>query len=68
MSTEKSVWLRPAAKHHSPHVVVAALAIMGLYAWQDDPDLILIVVTAVAISGVAAGLIEALRWLWTRVT
>jgi hypothetical protein len=37
---------------------------MGLYAWKDDPDLILIVATSIFVSGVVAGGIELGRWLY----
>ena len=56
-------WLSPAQKRHGWHVVAAAVAIIGLYAWRDDPDLILIGATAVAVSGIVAGAIEGVRYL-----
>jgi hypothetical protein len=59
-----SFWISPAVKRHGWHVVLAAGAVMGLYAWKDDPDLILIVATSIFVSGVVAGGIELGRWLY----
>jgi hypothetical protein len=64
--SKQNAWLTPAQKRHGWHVIAAAVAVVGLYAWRDDPDLILIGATAVAVSGIAAGAIEGIRALIRR--
>jgi len=61
-------WKSLAKHRHSPSVLAGAAAVLGLPYLMQEPQMMHYGAAAVLASGVVAGLIEAGRWAWQKLS